>query len=56
MGDSIESYGIDGHLIPVYESDDERFENTKLRLRYFSDWFGSDRNSNRKGFIEISVL
>lgn len=53
IGGSVEKYGIDAHLIPVYPFGDERFENTLLRLKYFNEWFGHDRNGNPKGFIEI---
>lgn len=56
VGGSVDIYGIDGYLIPIYMSGDERFENTQLRLKYFSDWFGHDRNDNQKGFVEIKVL
>lgn len=52
IGESLENYGVDGHLIPVYLPGDERFENTLLRLKYFREWFGHDREGNRKGFIE----
>ena len=56
VGGSVDVYGIDGYLIPIYESGDERFENTQLRLKYFNDWFGHDRNDNQKGFVEIKEL
>ncbi|WP_439585576.1 DUF6932 family protein [Dyadobacter bucti] len=53
IGGSAEKYGVDAHLIPVYPLGDERYENTLLRLKYFNEWFGHDRNGNPKGFIEI---
>lgn len=54
VGGSVEAYRIDAHLIPVYPENDPRFENTKLRRAYFERWFGHDRDSHPKGFIEIS--
>jgi len=53
IGGSHETYGIDGHLIPIYGDSDIRYENTQLRLAYFMEWFGHDRNDYPKGFIEI---
>lgn len=53
LGGSLESFSVDGHLIPVYSPDDERYTNPIGRIEYFQKWFGFDRNDFPRGIIRI---
>jgi hypothetical protein len=55
VGGSGERYLIDGHLIPIYDEKDVRHENTLLRMEYFKNLFGEDREGNPKGFVELKI-
>lgn len=53
IGGSMDTYQIDGHLIPVYAPDDERYANTIARIAYFRRWFGFDRHDFPRGILII---
>jgi hypothetical protein len=53
LGGSLEIYQVDGHLIPVYDEQDERYTNTLARIAYFRRWFGQGRDGNLKSILHL---
>ena len=54
LGGSLETFRVDGHLIPVYHKSDERYANTVARIAYFRKWFGADRNDQPRGILHLT--
>ncbi|MCY7360013.1 MAG: hypothetical protein LH609_21690 [Rudanella sp.] len=54
LGGSLETFSVDGHLIPVYDKSDERYANTVARIAYFRKWFGIDRNDQPRGILHLT--
>ena len=54
LGGSLETFSVDGHLIPVYQESDERYTNTVARIAYFRKWFGIDRNDQPRGILHLT--
>lgn len=50
---SKDKYNVDGYCVPVYPSDDERYELTYKYMKYWEKWFGHDRSNNPKGVIQL---
>jgi hypothetical protein len=50
---SKDKYKVDGYCVPVYPSDDERYELTYRYMKYWEKWFGHDRSNNPKGIIQL---
>ena len=56
LGGSLETNQVDGHLIPVYAPDDERYTNTLARIAYFRNWFGQDRTGHPRGILRLTHI
>ena len=54
IGGSSDTYHVDGHLIAVYPSTDERYEAITLpSITYWQRFLMNDRQNNPRGIVEL---
>jgi hypothetical protein len=49
------NYLVDSYLIPIYPIDDARYPLTKQWLEYWENFFGKDRDGDRKTLFTINL-
>lgn len=55
IGGSLETFGVDGHLLAIYPPSDERFTTITEPVRsYWQNWLSHDRDNNPRGFLELT--
>lgn len=49
------NYLVDSYLVPVYPIDDVRYSITKYWLEYWENFFGKDRDGDRKTLFTVNL-
>jgi hypothetical protein len=52
---SKDTYMVDGYLVPIVKENDPRYSIVKHNIDYWENWFGRDRQRNKKGVLKIEI-